>query len=371
VTHNEHDRLPVGTAKCPIDRSKFTSKSILDFDDWPRMLRNLWGTITVECGHPCDFVGSPEQFTSHCSSMHCPKRNIACPAEECGFICPANKMMEHVESCRRTVVFCVSCRYPVKYIDLTQHSCPDLEACFSDVPQGTGGEIAMDVIRWIDYVPNPRRNRTRYADPFEDAQAATLDEDDDPALLNQVEVVLRPIVDSATGDPAGASTQLESSIRDIIMQYERAEELAAHGRRTADDPPTFESTRSIADALERADQRLRAFESARSAVAEAAMRSTTPRANRYREGRGRRTVAEQPDSMLVAPRNSPTAEAEPTMATAARGTAARGASREGRGRRTANSPPETPHRLRSHVARTLSSGSFGAFASRRRSLFDN
>ena len=280
--------------------------------------------------------------------------------------------MEHVESCRRTVVFCVSCRYPVKYIDLTQHSCPDLEACFSDVPQGTGGEIAMEVTRWIDYVPNPRRNRTRYADPFEAAQAATMDNADDPALLNQVEVVLRPIVDSATGDPAGASTQLESSIRDIIMQYERAEELAAHGRRTADDPPTFESTRSIVGALERADQRLRAFESARTAVAEAAMRSTTPRANRYREGRGRRTVAEQPDGMLAAPRNSPAAaEAEPTMATAARGTTARDATREGRGRRTANSPPETPHRLRSRVARTLSSGSFGAFASRNRSLFDN
>ena len=310
VTYNEHDRLPIGTAKCPVDRVTFTATSILDFVDWPHVLRKLWNTMVVECDHPCDFTGSPDQYMTHRNSVHCQKRGILCPGQECRVIGPASVVANHVENCRHVVVYCVACRYPVKYRDLAQHICP--EACFGDVPQGMGGELA-DIASFRNYAANTLRGTTRSA--FVNLLGETRDSmpADDPAIENQIEEVLRPIVASATtGDPSVASIQLEESIRGIIEQFEHAEERIEQqfapppGRAslTGEDPPTFESTRTIVEALGRADQRLAAFERARTAVAAAAMWSTTPRANRYREGRGRRTVAEQPDDLLVAPRNS-------------------------------------------------------------------
>ena len=131
--------FPIGTAGCPMCRTRFTVRNLLSFDHWPGLAKNAWDIVKVRCPQGpsndmeirceagwyqpelCTFVGSITALKQH-ETSECPNRIIECPNATCKKLGSANFVAHHYAKCNLMKVFCHMCGL-AKYDSQGLHNC--------------------------------------------------------------------------------------------------------------------------------------------------------------------------------------------------------------------------------------------------------
>lgn len=113
---------------CPRCRVLFTN------DDREKLSGDLlkaYEAIAIKCDRQCGFVGSPIAVIEH-ERIHCMHRVVRCIGEDCYEVGQMQDMLRHAQRCRKILVFCKDCGWPIYMRKANKHDCAAVEKRFSE-----------------------------------------------------------------------------------------------------------------------------------------------------------------------------------------------------------------------------------------------
>ena len=147
-----------GHAHCAGCRIPFKAVDLIDFSNWPLLMKQLWKTIDIKCTNDgCTFHSDPPDVHTH-QRFSCEFREVVCVGEGCGYKGTVKNLVVHIQNCDRVYVHCLKCKFPIQYTRRLLHDCVTLlsshirdlrDALYSDdVPAavymtGAPGEVAL------------------------------------------------------------------------------------------------------------------------------------------------------------------------------------------------------------------------------------
>ncbi len=157
----DRTRIQIGPeGSCPVCRGPYTVNTMLEYKNWPLLMRQIWSTIKVRC-KKCDYFNDPISVVKH-ERTQCEDRHVCCPG--CWIGGTPSYTYVHAISCKDVMVYCLDCGYPIKLVDKENHQCSkclfelrrsqensDVQRIqYKMIKPGKKGAVALNVATSID-----------------------------------------------------------------------------------------------------------------------------------------------------------------------------------------------------------------------------